>query len=40
MLRMGEQAPEFELLDLDGQSWRPRDHLDGVTVLTWIRGEW
>ena len=40
MLRNGEQAPDFELLDLDGRRWRLGDHLDGVTVLTWIRGEW
>ncbi len=40
MLRNGEQAPDFELLDLEGRNWRLSDHLDGVVVLTWIRGEW
>lgn len=40
MLRRGETAPEFTLLDLDGAEWRLADQPDDVLVLSWIRGEW
>ena len=40
MLRAGDPTPDFTLRDLDGREWRLRDELEGITILTWIRGEW
>ncbi len=40
MLRVGEAAPEFTLLDLGGDEWRLSDQPEETLVLSWIRGEW
>ena len=40
MLRVGEAAPEFTLLDLGGDDWRLGDQPEETLVLSWIRGEW
>ena len=40
MLRVGEAAPEFTLLDLGGDEWRLGDQPEETLVLSWIRGEW
>ena len=40
VLRAGDPTPDFTLRDLDGREWRLRDELEGITILTWIRGEW
>lgn len=41
MRRNGEAVPDFTLKDVDGNDFRLSDHIKGgITVLSWIRGEW
>ena len=40
MLRADEPVPDLVLQDLAGREWRLSEHLEGIVILTWIRGEW
>jgi peroxiredoxin len=40
-LKVGDKAPEFELLDGDGMTWRSQDLLrSGPLVVVFFRGRW
>jgi len=41
MRRNGESVPDFLLTDVDGNDFRLLDYVKGgITILSWIRGEW
>ncbi len=40
MLRNGEAVPDFTLRDTEGNDFDLQEYVTGITILSWIRGEW
>lgn len=40
MLRNGEVVPDFTLRDTEDNEFDLQQYVTGITILSWIRGEW